>query len=45
MEASAAMFPTIFWIACKILSVADTVPAPEMNPVMGAAIARAFVKY
>jgi hypothetical protein len=36
--------PSSFWIACKIVSLAETEPAPLENAVNVDAIARAFVK-
>ena len=36
--------PWSFWMDWSIESVAETVPAPAMNPVSGDAMARALVK-
>ena len=39
-----ALFPSNFWKALKIESLAEIVPAPEENPVNTFAITGAFVK-
>ena len=41
---AAATLPSTFWIACKILSVAATVPAPEVYPVSTLPITAALDK-